>query len=655
MLLAVVSVGVLIVSAVIALILGRYPRKASAAGAAGAVLGSLTGLIPAVKTLLLPAKEILSFPNSLPIGSFTLALDPLAAFFLVPVFILTAAAALYGLDYLGPLAGKKPLGLAWAMFNLLSASMVIVVLAADAIPFLIAWEIMAASSFALVIFEHEKPQVRKAGLIYLIAGGAGALFLLAMFALLGSPSGSMAFSDFSRPAGGLASAAFLCAVMGFGLKAGFIPFHVWLPEAHPAAPSHVSAVMSGIMIKMGIYGLIRALHFLSPWQPWWGWMLTGIGAASGLFGVIFALAQHDLKRLLAYSSIENIGIIVLGLGLGVLGTSLGIFPLAALGFAGALLHVLNHALFKGLLFMGAGAVIHSTGTAELEELGGLSKKMPGAALCFLIGAAAIAGLPPLNGFISEFLICYGAFTALGAPIQAALWSVLTIAVLAAVGAIASACFARAFGAVFLGEARSSKCAAAHEAGARMLFAMASLAAACFIVGLASPVLIPPLASALAAGFQPGQGPEFASAAGIPLLYLTACSLSLAAALALICAFRKFLLRARRPATGPTWDCGYASVSARMQYGASSFSQPLTCFFQPLLRAGRHYSGLDGFFPAGADFRTEARAVVYNHLYTPAANLIKRLAFRYSWLQHGRLQLYILYIVAALIALLVWKL
>ncbi|MEK7721757.1 MAG: proton-conducting transporter membrane subunit, partial [Elusimicrobiota bacterium] len=393
----------------------------------------------------------------------------------------------------------------------------------------------------------------------------------------------------------------------------------------------------------------------SPWQPWWGWLLITIGAVSGLLGVIFALAQHDFKRLLAYHSIENIGIITLGLGLGVLGTTQGIYPLAALGFAGALLHVVNHALFKGLLFMGAGAVLHATGTAELETLGGLSKRMPRTAICFLIGAVAIAGLPPLNGFISEFFIYFGAFTALRAPLQAATGAVLTIAVMAAIGTLASACFAKAFGAVFLGEPRSAKCAATHEAGPLMVFAMGMLAAACVLIGFISPLLVAPLASAIACGFDPRLGLEFSAAAGIPLLYISAGALTLAAALALITVFRRFLLRGRHPAAGPTWDCGYAAPSVRTQYGASSFAQPLTDFFQPILRTDRHYSGLKGFFPAGADFHTEANPVFYNHLYTPAANFIKRLAFRYSWLQHGRLQLYILYIVAALIVLLVWKL
>ncbi len=651
MLLAVVSVGVLIFSAVLALALGRDHRKASAAGAAGAVLASLIGLIPTVKILLIPAKETFTLPCSLPIGSFTLSLDPLAAGFLLPVFILTAAAAVYGLDYLKPLAGKKPLGLAWAMFDLLSASMVLVLLSADAVPFLIGWEAMAAASFALVVFEHERPQVRKAGLIYLVAGGSGALFLLLMFALLGAASGTTVFSSLARPAGTLASAAFLCAVAGFGLKAGFIPLHIWLPEAHPAAPSHVSSVMSGVMIKMGIYGLLRVLIILGAPKVWWGGLLLSIGAASAVVGVLFAMAQHDLKRFLAWSSIENVGIITIGIGLGVLGRAKSIPSLAALGYGGALLHVINHAFFKGLLFMSAGSVLHSAGTAELELLGGLLKKMPFTAFFFFFGSAAACALPPLNGFTGEFLIYLGAFGNIGSSSKAAFPALLAIASLAATGALAVAAFAKAGGSVFLGEPRTALPERPHDAGPMMKASMAALAALCAAIGLCSPFLIKPLAAAvmpLAASYP-------LLDAGVNMFYISAGALTLAALMIFAWALRSFLSRGLPPAHGVTWDCGYAAPTARMQYGASAFTQPLTDFFQPLLRKARSYPAISGYFPGEAVFSTEARAVFYNHLYAPVGTQIKRLAHRYTWLQHGRLQFYILYIVAALIALLVWKL
>jgi len=651
MLLSVVSVGILIFSAVLALILNRSPRKASVAGALGAVTASLAGLVPAIGILLSPSKETFNLPCTLPIGSFSFVLDPLTAIFLVPVYIVTAAAALYGLDYLKPLAGKKPLGLAWAMFDLLSASMVLVLLSADAVPFMIGWEMMAAASFALVVFEHGRPEVRKAGLIYLVAGGAGALFLLAMFALLGAGADSLAFAGFTWPGGSLASAVFLCAICGFGLKAGFIPLHIWLPEAHPAAPSHVSAVMSGVMIKMGIYGFLRMLTLMGPPPLWWGWLLIAIGAVSAVVGILFSMAQHDLKRLLAYSSIENIGIITMGIGLGVLGESLGLPSLSALGYGGALLHVVNHAFFKGLLFMSAGSVLHAVGTAEMEALGGLSKKMPWTAFFFFFGSAAICALPPLNGFMSEFLIYLTSFKTIGAEGSAAFPALAVISALAITGALAIAAFAKAGGSVFLGEPRSNRAEHAHDAGPLMKTAMGILAACCLLIGLFAPLLLEPLAVAAGLLCQPLPLMD----AGSAMFHVSAGAYALILLVVLAWALRRSLLSGRAPAAGPTWDCGYAAPTARMQYGSSAFTQPLTDFFQPLLRKARSYPLLAEYFPGTASFSTEARAVFYNHLYGPVGTQLRRLAYRYTWLQQGRLQFYILYIVAALMALLVWKL
>ena len=272
---------------------------------------------------------------------------------------------------------------------------------------------MSLASFFLVMFDDEKESVRRAGWIYLVAMHLGTAFLLAMFLLLGQERRLAGFRAALGRARRRSGVLFLLAVVGFGTKAGFIPLHVWLPEAHPAAPSHVSAVMSGVMIKTGIYGLLRMLTLLGPPPAWWGWTLLGIGVVSGVLGVLFALAQHDLKRLLAYHSVENIGIIALGLGVGLLGISYGNPTMAALGFAGGLLHVVNHAVFKSLLFLGAGSVLHATGTGEIDRLGGLLKRMPVTGATFLVGAAAISGLPPLNGFVSEFLIYLGALAGLG--------------------------------------------------------------------------------------------------------------------------------------------------------------------------------------------------------------------------------------------------
>ncbi len=654
MLLVLLSLIILLSSAALAFCLGKTPSRAQDAGAYGAVAASVSGLIPSVQVLLSGKADTLSLPWPVPLGSFTLNLDPLAAFFLVPVFVLTALSAVYGVDYLKSYAGKKPLGLAWAAFNTLTAAMILVFTSANAVLFLLGWELMAAASFLLVLFEHEKAQSRRAAFIYLTAGGAGALLLLAVFSLLGAGAQTLDFSSFVSP-GAASSAVFLLALVGFGLKAGFIPLHVWLPEAHPAAPSQVSAVMSGVMIKAGVYGLIRILGFLHPWQEWWGWTLLVIGALSCLLGALFALGQHELKRVLAYSSIENVGIIILALGLGVTGAVRGTHELAALAFAGALLHMFNHSLFKGLLFMGAGSVLHGAGTAELEALGGLSKRMPHTGLLFLAGSAAACALPPFNGFAGEFLIYVGAFKSVHATGGVAMAGVLAGLALAGAGALAAAAFTRAAGSVFLGEPRTERAAKAHEAGPLMLFSMSALALLCLTAGVASPLLLIPLAFAVKSGFGPLYGFTAGLQAAGPLVYISAGGLLLLC-LAAIAAFkRRAFLAGRQPASGPTWDCGYAAPTPRMQYGASSFSQPLTDFFQPVLRKIGNYPVISEYFPGKASFSAEAQAVFYNSFYTPVAIRIRELAYRFSWIQHGRLQIYIMYIVITLLGLLLWKL
>ena len=362
---------------------------------------------------------------------------------------------------------------------------------ANGLLFLMCWEGMSLASFFLVMSEHERESVRRAGWTYLVAMHLGTAFLLVLFLLLGRDSGSLDFDRFSVGPG-TAGVAFLLAIVGFGTKAGFIPVHVWLPEAHPAAPSHVSAVMSGVMIKTGIYGLLRTLTFLGPMPAWWGWTLLATGVVSGILGVLFALAQHDLKRLLAYHSVENIGIIALGLGIGMLGVSYGIPAMAVLGFLGGLLHVFNHAIFKSLLFLGAGAVQQSTGLRDIEHLGGLLKRMPITGGAFLVGACTISGLPPLNGFVSELLIYLGALAGVAEGNRAsghswALLGVLVIGGLALIGGLAGACFTKAFGCVFLGEPRSAQAHDGREAGSTMRVAMLLLAGACIVIGLTAPL------------------------------------------------------------------------------------------------------------------------------------------------------------------------
>ena len=451
---------------------------------------------------------------------------------------------------------------------------------------------------------------------------------------------------------------FLLALVGFGTKAGIVPLHVWLPEAHPAAPSHVSALMSGIMIKTGIYGILRVLTFLGSPEPWWGWTLAGIGAVSGIVGVLFALAQHDLKRLLAYHSVENIGIICLGLGIGLLGVSYGAPVVAALGFAGGLLHVLNHALFKGLLFLGAGAAARATGTRDMDRLGGLLRRMPLTGAAFLIGAVAISGLPPFNGFVSELLIFSGAVHAVSTPgIPMSVASAFVIGALALIGGLAAACFTKAFGVSFLGQPRSQGAEAAAEPGILLLAPMLLLAVLCAAIGILGPLALSALAP-LAAGMA-GLSPSLATGLMEParegLGTVVAAAAVLAALTGALVLVRVLLQRGRSVSRAGTWGCGYTAPNARMQYTSSSFAQPLTTMFAALLKTHRSLRAPEGYFPSESSFSSETPDALSERVYRPAFGGAGMLLSRIAWLQHGRLQLYVMYLAAALLVLLVWRL
>ena len=656
------GIGVLIGSGAGALVLARS-RWASPVGAGGAVAGCGLALVPALQALLGIQVDTLRLPWSIPGGTLSLALDPLSGFFLFPTLFLAAAAAVYGGEYLAASTHPSRVGGAWLWYNLLVASMALTLAAQNAVLFLLAWETMALTSFFLVVFEREKGSVRRAGWTYLVATHLGSAALLVMFVLAAGVVGSFEFSDFARLAAApsaLTGLVFLLAVVGFGTKAGFVPLHIWLPEAHPAAPSHVSAVMSGVMIKTGIYGLVRLLVLLGPPPVWWGWLLVGIGVTSGILGVLFALAQHDLKRLLAYHSVENIGIITLGLGLGTVGLAAGTPALTVLGFGGGLLHVLNHALFKGLLFLGAGCVLHATGTREIDRLGGLLRRMPWTGACFLVGAAAISGLPPLNGFVSEFLIYMGAFRgAVAAPgaVAAVVPALATIGALALIGCLAAACFTKAFGIVFLGEPRSACAEAAREAAPAMRGPMLVLAAACVVVGLlpgvATRAVVPTLR--LVARQSEPIGATALVDIGDTVGMIGTGALLLVAGVLITALVRHRLFRGRRVEATVTWDCGYARPTARMQYTASSFAQPLTSLFRLVLRTETHVRPLVGLFPREGALVTETPDAFREAIFRPAFAGIGRALERLRLFQHGRIQLYILYIVVTLIALIAWKL
>jgi hydrogenase-4 component B len=644
-------------------------RRARAAEVLGAYMGAgvnLLGLAATIAAALMAggASLTISLPWMPAIGgSFSLTLDPLACLFLCVLYLLSASCSLFGGPYLRASRAGTRAGSSWLAFHALTASMAMVVLAANGVLFLAAWEIMTFSSWFLVTFEHEDERARHAGVTYLVASQIGAAFLLALFTLLGaaSPGAEGAALDFSR-FGALpvrtASTAFLLGLVGFGTKAGVMPLHVWLPEAHPAAPSHVSALMSGVMIKTGIYGILRLLGFLGGVQAWWGWTLLAVGVVSGVLGVLYALAQHDIKRLLAYHSVENIGIICIGLGVGVLGAA-GNMPLVSLlGFGGALLHVVNHALFKGLLFLGAGSAAGAAGTRALEALGGLMKRMPATGILFLVGAAAICGLPPLNGFVSELLVITGAVRAVtgpGAALAAA--GAAALAAMALIGGLAIACFAKAFGIAFLGEPRSAGAAAARESPAPMIAAMAVIAAACAAVGLlgsAAVRVMAPLLATFAGVDETAAADLLGPARGSLGMAAVVAGAAVAAALVLA-GLRALLLSRRQQRRGPTWDCGYAAPAPRMQYTASSFAAPLLSTFRAVVPARHAGPRSLTLFPEKASYHSEAPDIFEHGVFRPLFAAVGRLFSRLGWLQHGNLRLYVLYIALTLLVLLVWNL
>jgi hydrogenase-4 component B len=639
-----------------ALFIGRT-RVARWFATLGVWIGCGIASIPVIVTLSGQAVKPIQIPWSMPGGSLSFGLDGLSAFFCLPILLISPLAALYGCTYLAH--EKRSLGPILFFYNVLTASMLLLMASGNALLFLIVWELMAISSFFLVVFDDEHAHVREAGWTYLIATHIGTAALLVLFALLGRQAGSL---DFDRMAGAglspvMASVLFALAVIGFGSKAGFIPLHVWLPEAHPAAPSHVSALMSGVMIKTGIYGLLRVLTLLGAPSATWGWTLIIIGLISGILGVAFALAQHDLKRLLAYHSVENIGIIALGIGAGLLGLAWNQPVLMVLGFGGGILHVLNHAVFKSLLFLGAGAVVHSTGTRDIDRLGGLFKSMRWTGVTFLVASAAISGLPPFNGFVSEFLIYVGAFSGVraGSP-ETVILAIGIASGLALIGGLATACFAKAFGVVFLGEPRSSHAVDAHEVGAAMRWPMAILAIMCLGISLLAPVavnLVIPAVRVMASGL--GESVREPVAIAIRSLacvvYVSALLLLLAVGLYVI---RRYLPRGREETATGTWDCGYARPTPRMQYTASSFAQPLTDLFRVFLGTRKHGSPPQGFFPQPTTFESHTPDAAREHLFAPLFRIVDRALSPIRRMQRGRIHEYLLYIAIVLVLLLLWK-
>jgi hydrogenase-4 component B len=582
--------------------------------------------------------------SALSLGGETLhlRLDGISALFLALVAVVGGAGAVYAMEYWRDADHpvSAPAGRGWWSSLLLCMGLLLV--CSNGLHFLIAWELFALSAYFLITLDSRRREVRSAGWLYLAASHAGTLVLFTFFTLLAARTGSWDLGPMREQAG--LAPLFWLALIGFGVKAGLFPLHIWLPSAHANAPSHVSAIMSGVAIKMGIYGIVRFSGWL-PIPEGAGWVVAILGVISAVLGVVFALGQHDLKRLLAYHSVENIGIILMGVGFALLAAAQGQAAWGAVALAGGLLHVWNHGLFKSLLFLGAGSVLHATGTREMSRLGGLWRSMPWTASLFALGAAAISGLPPLNGFVSEWLLYLGLFDAVNQGGAAVLAAMLAIVLLAMTGALALACFVKVCGVVFLGAARSRQAGHAHECGPWMRAPMIFLACCCVAIGLAPILFWPAMRTAVGAWlatWTDAPAPESLTALGLAQTVL---------AVAAVAGSVRLWRWAHRGgwAREVTWDCGYAAPTARMQYTAGSFAGIITEWFAWILRPERHVQRPVAVLPEKALYEEHTPETVLEKVIEPVAGAIMWVSGQARKLQHGRVQAYLLYLIVGLAA------
>ncbi|MGB4599084.1 MAG: proton-conducting transporter membrane subunit [Trichlorobacter sp.] len=631
----------------------QRPVAAQWIAALVAVFASVLGAYAVIQLLGGTAGAVYQLDWPLPFGPAEFSVDHLSTLFLIPLFLVTGCVAIYSLSY-WPAKEKNTAGKLTFFVGLFAAAMVVVLLARNGVLFLMAWEVMAVSAYFLLTTEQQDAQVQRSGTVYLVATHTGTMALFVLFSLLRSTSGSFLF-----PLPHALSAAFpaatimmVAALIGFGGKAGLMPLHFWLPGAHANAPSHVSAMMSGLMLKMGVYGILRTISFFTEIPVWLGWLLLVLGAWSAVNGIALAASQRDLKRLLACSSIENIGIIFIGIGLALVGMQTASPILVTCGLFGAFIHIINHGLFKSLLFLGSGVLIHGTGSREIDRMGGLAKRMPATSLFFLIGSLAICGLPPLNGFVGELFLYVGAINdGIHAPLPLA---ALVAPVLALVGGLAVITFVKLYGIVFLGSPRTADAAHSHEAGGLMIGPMLVLAAGCLATGMA-PLLLVKLAAPAVSWYAGIEG-DLVSRTGqqVPFMPLTVMN-SLLVVLALALAAGYLLRLSKLPrSTGPTWGCAYLAPTPRMQYTGSSFSEMVVNLFGALVAPLRRRPSLATFFPAvGTTFCYAATELVLDRVLTPIFSWIG-LGFSYiRRLQHGQLHIYVLYIFATLFVLMIW--
>ena len=648
------------------------PSLQSSLAHSSAVAGSTAGIALGLGGLFAAQPLTVSIPSNIPYLTFALRLDPLAAFFVLTISLVGLAASIYAYGYVREFTGHVSVGLLGSLLNGFLLSMTLVVMADNGFFFLIVWEVMSLISYVLVVTEHERPGVREAGLFYLIMTHAGTAFIILTFLLFAQETGSFSFEAFRHPdqrlPEGLRSIAFFTALIGFGAKAGIVPLHVWLPYAHPAAPSHISALMSGVMIKTAIYGLIRVYFdfFEGQFLWWWGFTVLSVGAFSALLGVMYALMEHDLKSLLAFSSVENVGIILLGIGAGMIFHTYGLDELAALGLLAGLYHTINHAAFKALLFLGAGSLLFATHTRNIEQYGGLLRRMPWTGLCFLIGAVSIAALPPTSGFVSEWLIFQSLFLSVQLPtLFLKLMLPIVAAILALTGALAVACFAKAFGLSFLAQPRSPQARHAVEVPVSMRIGMGFLAASCALLGLA-PMLVVPLLDRVTAPFTGVTisdkvlaldgwvvAPVTVEFSSISMPVLAAL---LVGAGGLGLAIARLLGKGVPARYSRTWGCGLP-LTPRMEYTATAFVQPIKQVFetiyQPTVKLEREFLEQSKYFIRHQRFHSHIEPLFEKYVYQPVVTGLLAAAERLRVIQAGSLHLYLTYIFLTLVLLLLW--
>jgi hydrogenase-4 component B len=663
----------LILSMTIAYLAGAlcalFPRSPlSRWGTAGcAALGGTFATIAASKVILSGVPfSFAVLPGQL-LLPLSFRLDGLGAVFLLLIGLSSIPIAIYAAGYFHR-GHDRAFMVCGSLLNLFFLTMSLVVCANDVLTFLLLWESMSLASYFLIISEDQGGETISAGAWYAGMAHLGFALILAALMLAGKGIGTLSFDDIRSLAQShspaLKGAVFILALLGFGSKAGLVPLHVWLPKAHPAAPSPVSAAMSGVMVKLGIYGILRvSMDLLASPPPWWGGLVLMLGAVSAMLGVLYALMEHDLKRLLAHHTVENVGLISMGVGLALLFRSYGLGSLAALALVAALYHTLNHGAFKGLLFLGAGSVLHATGTRNMEKMGGLIRRMPVTAACFLVGAAAISGLPPLNGFVSEWLLFQSliAGVKIPAPLVHAMMA-LAIGALALTAGLAAACFVKAFGISFLAIPRSVEAEHAHEAPATMRFGMLFLVMLCVLLGIL-PFLVTPFLSRAIAGL-PGVdaaavrfhfGLLLEAPGQVARISPTALALLLAAVIGAIPLVLRLAGTNQKLRFVESWGCGRIGQSPRMEYTSSAFAEPLRRVFGALYRPTQDvmidYHPESKYFIQSILYRSEVRTWFEGYLYRPLMILTARIGSSGRWIQSGSIHWYIGYIFLALLVFL----